>query len=81
MGKVQGVFYRDSTQKQAKILGLTGWIKNKEDGTVEVRACGEAEKIKSLIDWLHQGPPRAKVQRVEWAEIPEENYLDFKIEK
>ena len=78
-GKVQGVFYRDSTRQQAEALGITGWVKNNKDGTVELHACGEAETIASLIDWLHKGPARAHVTSVDWHEIPMENHGEFLI--
>lgn len=78
-GKVQGVFYRDSTRAQANALGITGWVKNNRDGSVKLHACGSQEKIKSLIAWLHQGPPRAAVTEVVWAEIADERYQGFVI--
>lgn len=63
-GKVQGVWFRASTQEKAKELGLTGWARNLPDGRVEVMACGEAEKINALHEWLHQGPELARVSEV-----------------
>lgn len=76
-GKVQGVFYRDATRQQAITLNITGWVKNKNDGTVEVQACGTPDKIDTLIAWLHQGPPRAVVTQVDWEEIPLKNDKKF----
>ncbi len=64
-GRVQGVFYRASTQEKAQSLGLKGWIKNLPDGRVETVACGSEEILAKLEVWLHQGPPTAKVDRVE----------------
>lgn len=78
-GKVQGVFYRDSTRQQAETLGITGWVKNNKDGAVELHACGEDSKIQLLIDWLHQGPERASVATVTWHEIPLEEHETFLI--
>ena len=78
-GKVQGVFYRDNTRQQAEMLGITGWVKNNNDDTVELHACGEKTKIQLLIDWLHKGPTRAEVTQVNWVEIPIENYEQFSI--
>ena len=63
-GRVQGVWFRASTQKQASALGITGWAKNLPDGRVEVLMCGEADKVKQLEAWLHEGPPLAKVTQV-----------------
>lgn len=63
-GKVQGVFYRASTQLEAKKLGLTGWVKNQEDGTVYLEAQGDYKQVDRLLEWCQQGPPDAKVTRI-----------------
>ncbi len=63
-GRVQGVFFRDSTRREAIELGLYGWVKNRLDGSVEVVAEGPKEKIETLIAWCHHGPPIARVTRV-----------------
>jgi len=68
-GKVQGVWFRMSTQDKAKELGLTGWARNLPDGRVEVIACGERDKITELHEWLKQGPELAKVSEVVSEEI------------
>ncbi len=60
-GRVQGVFYRQSTCKKATQLGLTGWVRNLKDGTVEVWAVGETQQLQLLEVWLQVGPPAAKV--------------------
>lgn len=78
-GKVQGVFYRQGTYQRAQELNLTGWVKNNEDGTVELRACGTKEAIHQLIEWLKQGPPKAVVSKVDWHEISEKIYQAFVI--
>ena len=69
-GRVQGVFFRAKTEKLANLLGVGGWVRNTEDGRVEVLAEGEKEKIDELIKWLKRGPPLAKVTNldVEWQE-------------
>lgn len=64
-GRVQGVYYRRSTQQQAKALGLTGWVRNLADGSVELVATGSPESLKQLESWLWQGPPKASVTAVE----------------
>ena len=64
-GRVQGVFFRDSTRRQARRLNLTGYAINLADGRVEVLACGDSQAIESLIDWLHQGPDMAQVTGVQ----------------
>lgn len=63
-GHVQGVFYRSSTQEEARSLGLTGHAKNLANGDVEVLACGTPEQVDRLINWLWQGPPAAQVSGV-----------------
>jgi len=64
-GRVQGVWYRAATQQQALGLGITGYAKNLPDGRVEVLACGAEENVAELEQWLWQGPPLAKVSKVE----------------
>ncbi|MHB8534427.1 MAG: acylphosphatase [Sulfuricaulis sp.] len=63
-GRVQGVFFRATTEAVARRLGVTGWVRNLPDGRVEVLACGEEAKLGELEQWLRQGPPRAQVERV-----------------
>jgi acylphosphatase len=67
---VQGVFFRASTRERALALGLTGHAINLDDGCVEVLACGDETAIEALRQWLHQGPPAAKVQAVESEPLP-----------
>ena len=70
-GRVQGVFFRAFTSRQASELGLSGYVRNLPDGkAVEVQAEGERDRLKRLIDHLKDGPPGARVERVEttWAE-------------
>jgi acylphosphatase len=62
---VQGVFFRAGTQQTAQRLGLTGWVRNLPDGRVELVACGEEATLAQLEAWLQQGPPQARVERVE----------------
>jgi acylphosphatase len=64
-GRVQGVFFRASAQREARRLGLTGWVKNRADGAVEVLAEGEEEEVKELISWAHRGPGAARVDSVD----------------
>lgn len=65
LGRVQGVFFRASAQREAKRLGLTGWIRNRPDGAVEVLAEGEETGIKDLIAWAQHGPGGARVDKVD----------------
>lgn len=64
-GRVQGVFFRDTTRKTAKQLQINGWVRNLRDGTVEVTAVGTPEQLESLLDFLHKGPNGAHVTQVD----------------
>jgi acylphosphatase len=64
-GKVQGVWFRDSTRRKANELGVCGWVKNRYDGAVEVLAEGNSDAVDELIDWCHKGPLRAVVRHVD----------------
>lgn len=79
-GMVQGVMFRYSTQDEAERLGLTGWVRNRRDGTVEAVAEGEKQKVEQLVEWCHHGPPHARVSRVDvhWEE-PGGEFEGFKI--
>ena len=74
-GRVQGVWFRGSTQGQALQLGLRGHAYNLPDGTVEVIACGPAGGIDALREWLRQGPPMARVDRVVCASMDNDSGL------
>jgi len=63
-GRVQGVFFRASTQRKALQLGLTGYARNETDGTVSVAARGESELLDALAAWLKKGPPAARVDQI-----------------
>ena len=63
-GRVQGVWFRASTQKEALRLGVSGHAKNLPDGAVEVRAQGEDSAVDTLLAWLHHGPDMARVDHV-----------------
>jgi acylphosphatase len=63
-GRVQGVWFRASTQREARRLGLTGWVRNLPDGRVELMASGPEAPLAELERWLHRGPPAAQVDEV-----------------
>ncbi len=79
-GEVQGVGFRYSAQRRARVLGLCGWVRNMADGSVEVWAEGDQESLEDLLDWLSLGPPSAEVTQVRsiW-EMPRGIYRDFNI--
>jgi acylphosphatase len=69
-GRVQGVFFRYKTQQEADKLGTTGWVRNNGDGSVEILAEGDKDKLEELIEWCKAGPRSAQVENVEvkWQE-------------
>jgi acylphosphatase len=79
-GRVQGVCYRAFTQDEAVRLGLTGWVRNLSDGTVEALFEGKREVIEEAINRCWQGPPLSRVTDIEvqW-EDKEEGFRDFRI--
>lgn len=64
-GRVQGVSFRYYTTQTARHLGVLGWVKNLPDGTVEVVAEGDKANLEQLLDFLHKGPPSARVTNVQ----------------
>ena len=74
-GRVQGVWFRDSTRREAIALGLVGWVKNRRDGGVEVLTEGPEEGLKKLTAWCYRGPSAARVSEVD--EIREEWQGEF----
>jgi acylphosphatase len=70
-GRVQGVYYRDFVRRHAQRLGLTGWVRNLRDRSVEVQAEGDQEHLAQLLDELKNGPPGARVDDIknEWLDF------------
>lgn len=64
-GRVQGVYFRASAQREARQLGLTGWVKNRPDGSVEVMVEGEEDQVKDFLSWAQHGPATARVDDIE----------------
>jgi len=79
-GKVQGVFFRDSSRIKARELNLFGWIRNERDGTISIVVEGEDKNLRSFIEWCKYGPDAAEVERVnvDWRGYTGE-FNDFKI--
>ncbi|HAT03772.1 MAG TPA: acylphosphatase [Candidatus Magasanikbacteria bacterium] len=80
-GKVQGVFFRETTKEKAQELGLFGYVKNMSNGTVEVVVEGDEERLKKLLKWCKIGTQYAKVDKVveEWDDAVEVSFKDFRI--
>ena len=79
-GRVQGVFFRHHTQETAFRLGVKGWVRNRRDGCVEAVFEGDKESVVKMIEWCHQGPPAARVTKVQqdWEEYAGE-FEDFSV--
>ena len=75
-GRVQGVFFRDYTRREALRLGLTGWVRNLANGSVETEFEGKPDQVKTMLDWLSIGSPQSLVSLVDHHEITAtgENY-------
>ena len=80
-GKVQGVWYRQSTKEKALDLGITGEVSNQPDGTVKIIATGSKKQLIQLTDWCRQGPPKARVTDLDIKELPLQPFKSFTIER
>jgi acylphosphatase len=80
-GKVQGVFFRASTKAVADQLGVTGYVCNKQDGSVYIEAEAEPVMLEQFLDWCHKGPDRAEVKKVETSEGPLQQFINFIVKK
>jgi acylphosphatase len=78
-GFVQGVFFRDSVRRYAVSAGVTGWVRNNRDGTVEAVFEGDANAVERLVTLCHQGPRGARVDRVDVAAEEPEGFTGFAI--
>lgn len=63
-GEVQGVYFRESMRQKCMHIGVTGWVRNLKDGSVEAVVQGEEILVNEIIQWAHHGPPTAKVEKV-----------------
>ena len=78
-GRVQGVFFRDTVRRAAQQRGVAGWAANRPDGTVEAWIEGDQDAVDSMLRVLHDGPPRAEVERVEVDEAEPQGLQGFEI--
>jgi acylphosphatase len=77
-GRVQGVFFRDTARREASRHGVSGWVRNTPEGTVEAVFEGEREAVERLVGFAEEGPPEAQVERVETFEEEVEGLEGFK---
>lgn len=80
VGKVQGVFYRASFEREARSRGLAGWVRNLPDSFVEFLMQGPADEVHELLDWARSGPPRARVDGLDSEQVtPSSEVKGFEI--
>lgn len=82
-GRVQGVGFRHFTYKTARELGIKGWVKNLQDGTVETVFTGSPKDVYAMKERLEEGPSRARVRKIEEVELPADtdNFHNFSIRR
>jgi acylphosphatase len=78
-GRVQGVFFRDSCRQQAEAAGVAGWVRNRYDGAVEAHFEGPGHAVEALLRWTHEGPPHARVERVDVSETAPTGATGFEV--
>jgi acylphosphatase len=78
-GRVQGVFFRDSTRAEAQRRGVAGWVANRRDGAVEAHLEGAADAVERVIDFCGSGPPRARVEALEVTQIAPRGFSSFQV--
>ena len=78
-GRVQGVFFRAEARAQAEALGVAGWIRNADDGSVEAVFEGEEDQVSSLVEWCRHGPAGARVDDVEAVEEEPTGEVGFQV--
>lgn len=76
-GRVQGVGFRDFATREARALGLKGWVRNRSDGSVEVVASGPDDKIKTFVGKCTRGPAAAQVTHIDMESAPPPSETDF----
>lgn len=78
-GLVQGVWFRETTRRRAEANGVSGWARNRPDGSVEAVFEGEREAVESLVAFCRVGPPQARVERVEVTDEPPQGLAGFAV--
>lgn len=80
-GRVQGVAFRHFTRRTAERLGVRGWVRNLDDGRVEVWIEGESRAVEELVQWLHHGPPAAQVAHVDVENVEARGHAGFAVQR
>jgi acylphosphatase len=80
-GRVQGVFFRGATAQQARALGVAGWVRNCDDGSVEAVFEGAPARVAAAVSFCHQGPARARVDHVESSDEVPSGLRDFVVRR
>ena len=78
-GRVQGVFFRESTRRRAEAEGVSGWVSNRGDGAVEAVFEGDAGAVERLLEFVRGGPGHAEVTEIEVGEEPPEGVAGFRV--
>ncbi len=78
-GRVQGVFFRDSTQREAESRGVGGWVRNRDDGAVEAAFEGDADAVEAMVAFVREGPSSADVEEVEVSDEEPEGASGFHV--
>lgn len=80
-GRVQGVFFRDNTREKAREIGVNGWVRNMRDGRVEAVIEGDEDKVNKMLEWCHEGPGPARVDKVEVSKEEPVGEEDFSVKR
>jgi acylphosphatase len=78
-GRVQGVFFRDTTRRMAESRGVSGWVRNNPDGSVEATFEGEPDAVEEMVRFAHDGPRGAQVERVDVVDEDPEGLTGFRV--
>jgi acylphosphatase len=78
-GRVQGVFFRDTTRRMAESRGVSGWVRNNPDGSVEAAFEGETDAVEEMVRFAHEGPRGAAVEHVDVVEEDPEGLTGFRV--
>jgi acylphosphatase len=78
-GRVQGVWFRESCREHAERLGVSGWVRNRADGAVEIEVEGAEDAVSQLVSWCRLGPPAAEVDGIELDELPVSGDRAFRV--